>query len=196
MNVESSFPIGSIESYRERVRAFVEARDDPSRRPESQDFEIDVYDLMGFRGEILESRPEDWPKEFSDDPDDPNYLSPNMALTQNSEDFPELDLFNDNEGELELATERLLTRLKEHTDQRVDSSLASADEPEIARRAKLTAEPLKQVVNKFREPIRTVAINCLYLDTTPEKAARAFGTSVETIDFLTQVALDQLAEHV
>lgn len=184
---EQAAPINPLDAYRSRVQAFTDAMADEARRPYI--FEIDVLDLMGMRGEVQPTISEDW-RDFPRDPNDPNYLSPNMTIVQHGYEFPDLDLWLDNEGEFEHATQNLLGRLAQHT------VPAEADKNRVDRPAWLVdelKEPLKAAVDGLREPVRTVAINCLYLDFTPEHVARATGTPVEAVDFLIQVALDQLA---
>ena len=164
----------AVEAWRARHEAFVNAR-----HPRDHSLEIDVDDLVGAKGERLEPIAEDWLYEFSSDPASPHYETPNMVLVGNAEEFPEIPFYRDNPEEQTwaMATEQILGRL-------------------ASRKVAVAIEPLKMAVNGLREPVRTVAINCLYLGASSEDAARCFGTSVETIEFLTDIALDQLAAHV
>lgn len=65
-----------------------------------------------------------------------------------------------------------------------------------ARNAEEALVPIGKAVDELREPLRTVAIYCLYFDNGAEDTARSLGISVEAVEFLSDVALDILACHV
>lgn len=169
-----TIPDQAVQAWRARHEAFAEAMADTD--VPSGHIAIDVNDLIGGKSQSLQPLPEDWPEDFSSDPSHPNYLSPNQNLTYNAREFPGW-LEEADPDECLRCSERLLGRL-------------------ARRKAAEAWEPLKHALDGLREPIHTVAINCLFLGVDTEKAARAFGTSVETIEFLTDIALDQLEVHV
>jgi hypothetical protein len=185
----------NVTAFWDRHAAYVHARDhgwgptpvevDTAVMPPPY-VEVDVDDLIGAKGE-KQTPTDDEVRHFGPDPTDPGYISPNGNLVNNadSEEFPfDMDIGwfapavqDDGPEQLRKITESLLGRL-------------------AARKAAEAVMPLQYAVDALREPLRTVAINCLYLDVDSAKAARAFGTSVETIEFLTELALDQLAAHL
>jgi hypothetical protein len=182
----------ALAAYRQRVQAFIETRDDVDKRPGGM--EIDMPDLIGFKGEVHPPITEDWCG-FSSDPTSRDYVTPNTILMNNSVNFPdEMDLFIDNPGTLEECSAKAADHLKAH----VAPKHAGQHEGHPAEfladiPVEELLEPMQRAVNALREPLRTLAINCLYLDATPEEAARSFGLSVEAVSFLLDVAQDQLA---
>jgi len=66
-----------------------------------------------------------------------------------------------------------------------------------SRKAREAIAPLGKAVDELREPIRTVAIACLYTPyNSKEEVAHAFGVPLELVEWLCDVALDSLATHV
>jgi hypothetical protein len=180
----------NVTAFWDRHAAYVRARDhgwDPT--PVEVDtavvpppyVEVDVDDLIGAKGE-KQTPTDDEVRHFGPDPTDPGYISPNGNLVNNanSQVFPNdplRGLSEDGPEDLRQVTGSLLSRL-------------------VTRKAAEAVMPLQYAVDALREPLRTVAINCLYWELDSAEAARACGTSVETIEFLTELALDQLAAHL
>jgi hypothetical protein len=64
------------------------------------------------------------------------------------------------------------------------------------RKAQDFIRPLFRKVASMREPMRTVATQCLLNDKDPTEVARLLELSIETVDWLAQTALDSLADLV
>ena len=164
--------ISAIHAYRQRCAEFVRIRDGYSERPEH--FGIDVDDLIGATGEKLQPTPADRVEVMFGDPTTPEYYLAKSRITDGASDYLS-DTYLE-EQYLE-DTERVLGKL-------------------TTRMAEQFVEPMKQTIRNMREPLRTIAVSCIFQDEDPESIARALSTSVETIDFLTQVALDVLAASI
>lgn len=77
---------------------------------------------------------------------------------------------------------------------RRDFELGAADilQRLAARLAPLAADVFKDRLDQLTEPVRSVGIACLMLHMRREAVARRLQTSVETVDFLVEVALSHL----
>lgn len=179
----------TVQAFWDRHEAFAALRD--GETPTAQPPEIDVEGLMGTKGAKLSPTIVDYQLNH---PEPDFTITPNHRLTVNS-DRRAFPLYNDQdnwytaavqeEGQAELlaVTAGILGRLaarKTVADRALPAPMGAV-------------EPLQQAIDELREPLRTVAINRLYYGVAPDEAARCFGTSVETIEFLTEVALDQVA---
>lgn len=160
---------GARDEFRERRERALKAL------REVADAEIDIDFLIGAKGQRQTPIDSDWP-DFAgvprDSEDAVTYgVTPSTVLTHNANEFITYD------AELELLVPA------------VRSTLGSL----LDRLTLRAAEPFRQTIDQMMEPVRTIAINCLLWNIEPEDAARVFGTSVETIDFLVELALHELA---
>ncbi|HLX87235.1 MAG TPA: hypothetical protein VKR22_02065 [Acidimicrobiales bacterium] len=176
MTAESS-PADDVQAWRERIAAFEEAV------REEQFPELDLLDMMGAKG-----RSPDSPTNIGLCDEALNAgVTPNSAAVAHGhsqsghgddrEHFPAIiEEMEGHEGHVNLL-EGLIQQL------------ASRIAPEAVA-------PLGKAVHELREPIRTVAIACLYTGyVSKEEAAQGFGVPLELIEWLCDVALDSLAAH-
>jgi len=164
-----------VADFRKRSKSFSDARD--GRVDRDEELTIDVNDLIGASGRPPHQTPEarrDLEHSMRSIGES-SEINRNAEMTANTVD-PEW-IFKDEDGSYSECPERLLGHILE-------------------RKGEEVVKQMQQALIDLREPIRTVAINCLYLGATPEQAADAFGTSIETIIFLTDVALDQLTSRL
>jgi hypothetical protein len=163
----------AVEAHRNRSAEYVNIRDGLAERPEH--FGMDVADLIGAKGDKLQPTEADRvTRTFSDVASPSDFYWAKSRITDDAGDFLG-DVYLD-EFYLE-CTQRVLGKL-------------------VTRKAEQFCEPLKQAVRSMREPLRTIAVSTIFQDEDPDSIARALSTSVETIDFLTQVALDFLATSI
>ncbi|HVX20776.1 MAG TPA: hypothetical protein VHB02_05465 [Acidimicrobiales bacterium] len=164
---------------------------DGTKAPE--ELEIDVDDLIGAKGEKLEPTPE-MLVGLGPDPRHPEApeLTPNsiVVVRGRPDSFPH----DPDNAELDgpPADDHVDWGSREHL-QEVTARIAGRM---VTRKAGVLVEPLMQAASELREPLRTVAIAHLYNSHSTEEIARSLGTSVETIEFLAELALDQIAARI
>jgi hypothetical protein len=158
------------QDYRERRERFAELMSILPVEP----LEIDVDDLIGAKGKQGGLTPAERDEEREMPYDEG--LAPTLKsnLTSNSAEF--LTTFNFHEHFMR-GGETILTHL-------------------LPRIVDDNQDSLAEIVDRMTEPVRTVAINCFYLGCDYETAARQLGTSIETIDFLAEVALDHVYQAI
>lgn len=184
-------PAADLQAFRQRGHSFLQERLAERDLPEyvQRTLEIDARDLLGLKGHVQETGPWDVIPGSPPDPSEPHYISWNMALTLNSSEFPDCAIFQDDPEELRNATSRILAELGNYPLRPGDDNRGMDRELDLDA----AIDPLREAVDCLREPVRTVAINCLYMhDTSREETARVLGLSVETVQFLVDVAFDYL----
>jgi hypothetical protein len=176
LNIPSSNE--DLQSWRSRRANFAEELLLRGQEGWSSRLEIDVDDMIGAKGRKLEPTSDMWPDDLSPDDDwTPNEGAVRNGAAKDGIEFPGyIEEGWGHEGHFEQIAP-LLSKL-------------------LARKADDAVKFLGKAVDRLREPVRTVAINHLYLDQDAEHTARCLGTSIETVVFLADIALDQLAEHI
>lgn len=174
MSIEST-PADDLQDWRDRTSAFL--RDQRRAFSEQRPIEIDVDDMIGAKGHRLDALNEALGSGDLEEGWSHNSLAVTEGAVNDGEPFPALqeEAFG-HEGLVE-QMQPLLGRLAAH-------------------RAEQALEPIGRAMHELREPIRTVTINHLFLNETAERTARRLGTSIETVEFLADVALDLLSSHI
>jgi DNA-directed RNA polymerase specialized sigma24 family protein len=165
--------ISPKDDSRARPEEFVELREQNVRQPKRS--VIDIDGMIGATGEQLSPLDADWDPRWGRNETDPDYYSPGMNFTENAAAYSDPETY---EPEIHIAgAERALRMV-------------------AAEKAADASEQIRQAVTAMPEPVRTVAVNRIILGASPESLARGLNTSVETVEFLTQMAVSLLAVHV
>jgi DNA-directed RNA polymerase specialized sigma24 family protein len=133
---------------------------------------LDVDELVGAKGERRQPTEDDWRawRDFGRS----SIYEPNALIVSEVANLYEED--EDDPGArraFQYGAARILSRL-------------------ALRLAPVAADAFRDCLDQLIEPVRTVSISCLILGIDHETVAGRLGTSVETIDFLVEVALSHL----
>lgn len=140
---------------------------------DARDESIDVADLIGAKGVKREPNKEDW-YDWEHMDQEPN-LKPNPLTVETALEF--LQDHETYEEYWETGAINILHML-------------------ARRQGPAAADSFRFTVDQLMEPVRTVAVNCLFMEEPREAVARRLETSVETIDFLIEIALSHLEQLV
>jgi|SRR5580704_13933132 hypothetical protein len=187
-------PAEDLAAWRKRTQTFIEYRDGPRYWPDDApvDLEMDVDDMIGAKGRKLASTQAELDQAATANVNEETgehgpLWTPNANVVRNAtrdadEPFPET--YEEGQGH------------EDHMDVTVKPLLGLI----AGRIADESWQRLGAAIDGLREPVRSVAIHHLYLghgtQESAEKTARALGTSVETVTFLADIALDMLATHL
>lgn len=182
MSDNEASPDQDLQDWRERCAEFERM----VHEPEGDIVEIDVGDLIGAKGRVVPPPAE--PAEGAEDGVTHNFLVVREGLPTVSGDSDRT-----RHGQFPAVIEETIGR---------DAHIAIAAQllsRLASRRASEIVDALGRAVNDLREPLRTVAIAGLYSGEpadSPKELASWLGTSAETIEFVSEIALDQLAAHL
>jgi hypothetical protein len=184
MSNNESTPADEVQAWRDRAAAYRHEVYE-GHGFHGWDFtELDAYDMMGFNGAKLDPPPQNLtPKQIEDGEMSHNANAVEDARGDNNYDNewqPWRECIGEQWGGpygIARHLKPLLGKLAAHT-------------------ALEAVEPITKAMDELREPIRTVAINCLVFDKGVEEVASTFGLSLQTVEFLCDVALDLLASHI
>ncbi|HVV71952.1 MAG TPA: hypothetical protein VHI52_10705 [Verrucomicrobiae bacterium] len=179
-----------IDAWRARAEAFSDVMyGSGGVNPDGTAAEIDIHDLLGIRGRVIDVPAGGISDADREEGETVNSITMADLCTRWYEDDPF--------GEIELNHGRgyMVNRIRPLFGQLVPIAQVEA-----------AVEPVNRAVASMREPIRTVTSLMLYgfssqesrsdQPPTAEELAGRFGTSAETIQWITDIGMDLLAAHV
>jgi hypothetical protein len=186
---EFSRPDEAIQAWRDRSAAYVRGLQRDGWNDDGTRAEIDVYDLLGVKGKIPPT-PAELVTEAEAGEETPNTYR--LYFVMGDSDLNSwLEKVEEADGMPPYMVERTRRLL--------------GDGP-LAGRAEEAVEPVCQILDGMREPLRTVGLLSVFgvsfvardrsIPPSPEELAGSFGTSVETMEWLRDVAMDMLSAQV
>jgi hypothetical protein len=145
--------------------------------PEDPTSRLDVADLIGSKGTTLEPSDDDWGS-YREAGGKDEALEPNAEITYSASLFLyDADSGGGDDGMYEAGAAKILKLLADRAAERASKSF-------------------RETLDQLMEPVRTVGICYLYHELPREEIARRLTISVETVDFLAEVALSHLDQLV
>jgi hypothetical protein len=184
---QQTTPQEDLAAWRERTGAFLSIEDPGyAHTADGRPVEIDIDDMIGANGRKLEPTQEQ--RDEVNPPDRGTGIRPDPATnTPNSQKLYEASEFPS-----------FIRTDFDRSDQA--DSVAAILGPAAARDPERYIDRLEAVIAQLRNPMQVVAFHYLYNGRgTPEAAeyvATELGTSIETVAFLGDVALDIIAAHI
>lgn len=186
MEQRESSPVDDLIAWRNRTKTFLSyERPGHDRDSHGRRVEIDIDDLIGANGRKLAPTSEEL-----------GFFNPPDADGVGAErpiDTP-------NQYALRTATEIPTCVQTDFTAEERAQNVRALLGPVGARNAEQLVGPLEEALDRLKNPVRVVAFRYLYFGLgTPEAAedtARELGTSVETVAFLGDVALDLIGSYL